>query len=345
MTFRIFTLVAALVATIVAGSIAHADDELGKRASWRPSTARAVKLQVDKLLVQQGLDDLTKLRLETLWPEDADFQGEKLLEQLALTIAIFDDNVKSIVDLCRDERIDPVAQEFPVLQDESADVFVRNNLRLYYGRWLAQHDLYDESLEQLAGLTPADVVDPASLLFYQSVGYHRLLDKDKCLVSLSLLLENEDAIPKRYATLGQMMTADIQPLKPDSLDEIARLMDDIRRRQELYRSGKIVIDKEEDVIAKLDKIIEELEEQAKKGGGSGPGGGSSPSSPLPDSQAAGGSGAGNVDRRTAVPGGDWGSLPPKEHEAAMAELAKDLPGHYREVIEEYFKRLAREEPR
>ena len=283
------------------------------------------------------------MRLETLWPKDADFQGEQLLEQLALTIALFDNDVKTIVDLCRNERSEPVAQKFPVLRSEERDVFVRSNLRLYYGRWLAQHDLYDEALEQFDGLKPDDVVDPASLLFYQSIGYHRLLDKAKCLESASLLLENEDSIPKRYATLAQMMTADIQPLKPDSLDEIARLMDDIRRRQELYRSGKIVISKEEDVVAKLDKIIEELEEQAP--GGNGPGGGANPSQPLPDSQAAGGSGPGNVDRRSIIPGGDWGSLPPKEHEAAMAELAKDLPGHYREVIEEYFKRLAREEPR
>ena len=63
------------------------------------------------------------------------------------------------------------------LRQEETDPFVRHNLRLYYGRWLAQHDLYDEALAQLEGLQPADVIDPGSLLFYQSVGYHRLLDK------------------------------------------------------------------------------------------------------------------------------------------------------------------------
>ena len=36
------------------------------------------------------------------------------------------------------------------------------------------------------------------------------------------------------------------------------------------------------------------------------------------------------------------SLPPEKRAAALAEMARDLPPHYREVIEEYFRQLARE---
>ena len=47
------------------------------------------------------------------------------------------------------------------------------------------------------------------------------------------------------------MEADIKPLKEDSLDEIARLMDDIRRRLALARGqGRA---EEDSVIAKLEK--------------------------------------------------------------------------------------------
>jgi hypothetical protein len=39
----------------------------------------------------------------------------------------------------------------------------------------------------------------------------------------------------------------------------------------------------------------------------------------------------------------WGQLPEKERAKAMVELTKDLPPRYREVIENYFKNLARAE--
>ena len=47
----------------------------------------------------------------------------------------------------------------------------------------------------------------------------------------------------------------------DSLDEIARMMDDIRRRLALARAGKVVRDEEDEVIAKLEKMIDEMEKQ------------------------------------------------------------------------------------
>jgi hypothetical protein len=36
----------------------------------------------------------------------------------------------------------------------------------------------------------------------------------------------------------------------------------------------------------------------------------------------------------------WGTLPPKEQAKHMAELTRDMPPRYREVIENYFKKLA-----
>lgn len=337
------TNVVASVALFVAAPL-NAQDELGKRASWTPASAEQARAAIDQWLAETPVSEEVQLTVDTLWPAEGGPAEEHVLDQVAITIAAVDKSTVDLVTLCRGESGVAVAPQFEFLKDEKTPAFIRDNLRLYYGRWLARHDLYDEALDQLDGLQPGDVVDPAALLFYQGVVHHRLLDKEKCLPALTTLLENENAIPQRYATLAQLMTADLQPLKPDSLDEIARLMDDIYRRQRLYRSGTRVLQREDDVLAKLDKIIKELEEQQKKGGGP-PGNSTQPSSPLPDSQAAGGSGSGEAAPRRIGEGGDWGKLPPKEREAAMAELAKDLPAHYREVIEEYFRKLARDEPR
>jgi hypothetical protein len=39
----------------------------------------------------------------------------------------------------------------------------------------------------------------------------------------------------------------------------------------------------------------------------------------------------------------WGKLPEKERAKAMLELTRDMPPRYREVIENYFKKLAQAE--
>ena len=39
----------------------------------------------------------------------------------------------------------------------------------------------------------------------------------------------------------------------------------------------------------------------------------------------------------------WGNLPEKDREKALQDIGRDFPSHYREVIEEYFRRLAAEQ--
>jgi hypothetical protein len=322
---------------------ASAIDELGKRATWTPPSSADAKAELDKWLAERNLDETTKLKIDALWPADgAPLQGSELLEQVAVTLALVDGSAREVVELCRSARSSPVPPEFAFLSDEKTPAFMRNNLRLLYGRWLAQHDLYDEALEQLSGLKPADVVDPASLLFYQSVGHHRLLDKEKCLPAVAQLLENENLIPRRYVTVARLMEADLSPLKTDSLDEVARLMDDIRRRLDLGRAGKVVRKQEEDVIAKLDKMIEELEQQRQQASSSANSGGAAPAAPMQDSNPAGLIAPGKVDPKKLDRKGSWGDLPQKDRQEALQQISRELPGHYREVIEEYFRKMARD---
>lgn len=326
---------------------ADAADGLGRRASWEPRTPEDVRALVAEWLKGRQLNEIEQLKVDALWPTDwASSANNDLLSNVGVTIAMLEPAAREIVDFCRAGRHSPVAPEFAILADDKQEPFIRDNLRLLYGRWLVQNDLHDEALSLLGEVDIANVVDPAGLLFYRSVAQHRLLEKEKCLTSLEKLLEQEDQIPRRYATLAQLMTADLKAQKPNkvigTLDEVARLMTDIERRQRLYRAGTRVRKQEEDVIAKLDKLIEELEKGGGGGGGGNGPGSLQPSSPMQDSTPGGGTGPGNVDPKDHAPGGDWGKLPPKQREAAMAELAKDLPAHYREVVEEYFRNIARE---
>ena len=165
-------------------------------------------------------------------------------------------------------------------------------------------------------------------------------DKQKCLPTIDRLMENESLISRRYATVARLMRADLEPLKPDSLDEIARLMDEMRRRLNLRRAGTRVRKQGDEIVAKLDKLIEQIEEQqqqAAAGAASLQSG-----SPAQDSTPMGGKGPGNVDPKQLGTQSGWGNLPPQERQEALQQIGKDLPAHYREVIEEYFRKLARE---
>ena len=54
-----------------------------------------------------------------------------------------------------------------------------------------------------------------------------------------------------------------------------------------------------------------------------------------------GRGPGNVDpKRLKEVAAAWGNLPPKERAKAMQELTRDMPPRYREVIENYLKKVA-----
>jgi hypothetical protein len=230
------------------------------------------------------------------------------------------------------------------------------DLRMVMARWFAQHRLYDEAAEVLQGVKPEQVVDPSSFFFYEALCAHHQLDRKRCLDAVDRLLEREPELTGRYATTAKLMRTDIQPLKEDSLDEVARLMTDVERRLDLGRAGQKVQAQEKAIVEKLDKLIDQIEQQIQqqqqqqqqqrqqqqqqqkqqRSGGSQ----SQPSTPLEDSRAQGQSGPGDIDRKKLDPQGNWGDLPPSQRQQAIQDLTRDLPSHYREVIEAYFRRLA-----
>ena len=331
-------LTVAAVSITVLPQVGRGQDDLEKKASWTIPTAADVHAQLDAFVNPRKPDQLTRTKVEALWPpaEEAP-AADLLLDRVADAFALLDPAAHELVQFCRNSGPRALPRQFPVLRDPGRPPFERMNLRLLYGRWLAQNRFYDEALQQLDGLQPADVVDPAGLLFYQSSSYDRMLDKKKCLPAIAKLLENESRIPRRFATLAKLMQADLAPLKTDSLDEVSRLMAEVRRRLDLSRAGKRVRKQEDEILAKLDKLIKKIEEQQQSGGGS-----SQSSNPAQDSVPMGGTGPGNVDPKSIGNKSGWGNLPPKERQEALQQIGKDLPAHYREVIEEYFRRLARE---
>ena len=225
--------------------------------------------------------------------------------------------------------------------ERERDRLLRQTIRTHFARQLTRCRLYDEALVEFAKLDVESSLVPEQLLFYRATAEHQLLKTEACLKSVNRLLENESKLPRRFQMLAKMMEGDLKPLKEDSLNEVARLMRDVRRRQSFYRSGKIVRDEEKLVMDKLDRIIKKVEMQMQQQQ-QGASGSKSAQRPLDHSKRAEGIGDGEVGSKAQLEGGAWGNLPPAKRAAALAEMAKDLPPHYRSVIEEYFRKLARE---
>ena len=315
---------------------ARADDEFSQRATWQTPQYEKTRRQMVAWIESQNVDSAAKVRATEYWPAADTISGEQLFARVTQTLASVDPAIRPVVQFCKKPLSGVTVPTFDVLKSEKLSPMARNNLRLLFGRWLARERLYDEALEQLAGMSTGDVADPASLLFYQSVVYHRLLKKDEALAAIEQLLGGTQ-VPLRYRTVAELMKADIEPLEDESLDHIARRMDDVRRRLDLGRAGKKVLAVEDGVIESLDKLIKKMEEQRQQQQGGGGGGGGKPAE---DSRILGGTGPGNVTKKKIGDKTSWGDLPPKQRREAMQQISKDYPPHYREIIEQYFKRLA-----
>jgi hypothetical protein len=123
-------------------------------------------------------------------------------------------------------------------------------------------------------------------------------------------------------------------------------MDDVRRRLAQGRTGKRVQGIENGVIESLDKLIKKLEDQMQQqqqAQSSQAPRGQPQGTPMQDSQIAELKAPGTVERRDIGRGTGWGNLPDKDREKALQDIGREFPSHYREVIEEYFRRLAAEE--
>ncbi len=314
-------------------------DPLAGPATWKPPEWAELRGQVLTWLESTDADTETRQQVAQHWPESEPGEIPDRLGYLIESFALVDSHVTGMTAALAGDATARTVPSTNWLADEKQSKFVTDNSRLYLGRWAAQQQLYDEALEQLDGLTTDEVADPAGLLFYQTVVRQRLLHKKAALESLGRLLQGAEHVPRRYLAVAQLMRPDLENLEDDSLDHIARRMDDIRRRLQLGRANDKVQEIEGGVIESLDKLIEKAKRQQQQAQGGTPKGGQ-PGRPAEESRILPGRGPGEVTKKDIGEESGWGDLPPKQREAALQQIGREFPAHYRDAIEQYFRRLA-----
>ncbi|MDI9444038.1 MAG: hypothetical protein QM844_07720 [Planctomycetota bacterium] len=343
MNFTARTLLAICFAAALAGNTpagAPLADPLAGRPSWKPAEWTDLRAQVLEWLGRQQAAESPRNEVLQKWPEAGSGETPDLLTLLVETFALVDQDIRALVGALAAAQ----PGHFPdtaCLRDESRPPLVRNNCRLYVGRWAAQHEFCDEASALVDDLRPEETADPATLLFYQAIVRQRLLKKAEGIKAVDELLRGEADCPRRYAAVARLLRGDLEQLEDDSLDHIARRMDDVRRRLSLGRADQQVRKVEVGVIESLDKLIEELKQRQQQADPqAGAPSGSQSIRPADESRILPGRGPGEVTKKSIGTKSGWGDLPPKQREAALQQIGREFPAHYRDAVEQYFRRLA-----
>ena len=331
------------VAAGVASGVEAAESELARQPTWSIPTREAVERQLAEWIAHAPASVADRQRAAEVWDERSAAPGSDLLDAVVATLAVADPRVAGVLAAAAAESAEGSAAATLWWADPATDPWERDAVKLWLGREWVRLERYDEGLAIIGELDPATAIDPASLFFHRAACQHWLLKGDLALESLERLLERAGEIPVRYEQVARLLRADIKSLEDESLDHIARRMRDITRRLGLGRAGPGTRQVQDGVIESLDKMIAAIEKQqesqAGSAGGAGTGKGGN-GKPMDDSRLADGKGPGDVTPRDIGDSGGWGNLPPHQREEALQQIGREYPAHYREAIEQYFKRLA-----
>jgi hypothetical protein len=227
-----------------------------------PSPEKARSQAQDWLKGVGKTDEATQKEFQRIWDSDA-----SLLDKVADTLILGDANAAKALAEARDHSTAAPKEVPGVIKDTKVAPFLRANLALAYAKALSNRRVYEEALEALKAVKPELVVDPAAYFFHKAVAEHSQLLKEDASRSIMRLLDDVADAPERYKMVAALMYFDMQGWKDKDLDWIARKMNNIERRLELARGGPKTQKEQKEVVARLDEIIKELENQ-KKGGGS-----------------------------------------------------------------------------
>jgi len=311
------------------------------------ASVETAQTQAAAWLKTTGLADAAVMaQFDRLWKSDV-----PLLDKVVGTLELGDPAAAKLMAEARDP-LAPAPMAAPaILKDQNRPIFFRANLALGYGRVLSNRSVHEEALEALKVAPVEQVIDPAAYLFHRAISEHAMLDKGAAIMTINRLLDDVASAPERYRTLAALMALDIHTWNEKDLNAIARKMKNVERRLDLSRGGPVTQKIQKDIVARLDEMIKELENQCKgggqcnggncPGGGSGPPNGNNPSSPATESGIANAGGPGVVEKaklKNLVE--QWGNLPPREQARALQELTQGMDPRHRESIENYFRNLA-----
>jgi hypothetical protein len=226
-------------------------------------TPEAAQTQAAAWLKEVAPGDPAKTRqFEAIWKHEE----RSAVDRLADTFALANPAAARLLGEARSPLTAPPTEVPALLKDAKLPEFVRANLALAYAKALSGRRVHEEALDALKLFRAEQTADPAAYLFHRAVCEHALLLKKEAGTTVVTLLRQAVDAPERYKTVGALMLLDMQAWKDKDLGAVARKMGNIERRLELARGGPHTQKLQKEVVMRLDELIKELENKAKKGG-------------------------------------------------------------------------------
>lgn len=163
--------------------------------------------------------------------------------------------------------------------------------------------------------------------------------------------------PERLRGSARQMLLELSRREPERLGDVHDLMRFASRELSHGRTDDPVREHQQKAVELLAKLIDEAEQREKQqsqqsGGSKGgrsrggsnrpgqPGGQHAQRSTLPPGE---GGDIGELrEQRRVRPGEAWGKMPPQEREALLQSLQKQFPSQYRDLVEQYYRQLSKE---
>ena len=238
----------------------------------------------------------------------------------------------------------------------SKDRFLAAEANYVLGRTLFSQERYEECLpflDQLRGDFAQNTVRGGDVLYYKGVAHANSLDQQTGIALLAQFLEEYPDASDRLRLSAQATLDGITGVLDGSVEDIADHMDFSHRRLSFEDSGEQTQVVQQKIVAMLDEIIKQAEEQQQQqqqqqqGGGQGQG-------QQQQQQQQQGAGEGQQPGGNAAAQNDpkkvrdlrgasksaWDDLRERDRENdALSGLKSKYPPLYRELVEQYFKDL------
>ena len=136
-------LLAIAIVSSVGTTVARAWDDV-----YAAPTADEVRAKaLEWVTAHQVPDRATLQRIDAMWRfEDGAPAGRELLQTLIDTFALADSKTRQFVEACALPRPQQSGEDLESLRRDDGGPFYTANLDLYYARFLAQSQMYDEAL-------------------------------------------------------------------------------------------------------------------------------------------------------------------------------------------------------
>lgn len=276
---------------------------------------------------------------------------------VVFSLAVLYPDFKKAVDLLEADRPGDAAAALERLAGE-ADPFLAVNSAILASTPLMELEELDRCLKLLTRIrkdhAPIDRYTLAPEQFEFALGYCQVhaLDYVAAQETLEAFLRRYPNAPDRLRVIATQIVTELSRRVPRQLGDVRDLLVFARRHIRQGDTGEPVRQRQQEAVAMLDDLIKEAEEQEKsqssassgsksRGGKSGqqPGqGGGAKQSQLYRGSAP----DANLRRTQARPGEAWGRMPPREREAILQSMQQQFPGRYRELLEQYYKQLAKD---